>query len=503
LKYEVRKLIGKGGHAFVYDCFDPFLGRPVALKVIPPRPVGRSLARRAREEARLLVRMNHDGIVKVYDAGGTDEGLIYLVMERLVGRSLRDALRELGRLTAAEALQVALQVADAVELAHRDGVIHRDLKPENVFVQPGNRLKVHDFGIAKVLGAAGSTTRKDRLPGTLLYMAPEQLRGFPASAQSDVFSLGTLLYESLYRHPALLGPEEPTFELIGRRQIELLPPLLSDVDPTLPRHVARFVQRALMKHPDQRFQSMGELAAAAKAALGRLEADNGGLRLRELSGPGGEEERTLESPLRPLERTTSPVATPIARSTVEGRSWWPRSRFARVITVAAPLGFLGGTLFGHGLWTRSLRAPVPAVAKELASPADSGPGHSRQSATTSLEAHARAAGAAESAAAAGTPPPVTAGHAAPQAGATGARSGGRVAKKPAVSRAAVPPAAVPRPGPSAALDAGTARATPGAKAMEERLEWLRRDLGVETRGVEPPPATKEEPKRPSDVQWSL
>ncbi|HEY3493757.1 MAG TPA: serine/threonine-protein kinase, partial [Polyangiaceae bacterium] len=149
LKYEIGKLLGKGGHAFVYEANHLFLRRTDAIKIIrSPRESGRDLAQRAEAEAQVLARLEHANIVKVFDAGGTDDGLVYIVMERLVGRTLRDVLGELNRLTPAEALLVAEQIARAVDAAHKAGIIHRDLKPANVMIDRDGRVLVMDFGLA-------------------------------------------------------------------------------------------------------------------------------------------------------------------------------------------------------------------------------------------------------------------------------------------------------------------------------------------------------------------
>jgi serine/threonine-protein kinase len=275
-KWEIRGLIGKGGHAYVYEAHDPFLSLDVAIKVIPSsKDTGRDLVARARSEARVLVRINHPNVVKIMDAGATDEGVVYLVMEKLTGRDLRKVLRQHGRITPVEALRIAVQTAEAVAAAHAAGAIHRDLKPENVFICREHSIKVLDFGIAKVMGYGAPTTQKDLLHGTVLYMPPEQLKGLGVTARSDIFSLGTLLYEALHHHPALLGKDVPTVQELGWIQIERLPPLLSKVDASIPAHVARFVQRAILKNPEQRYASMAEMAEAARTALTRLLTESG------------------------------------------------------------------------------------------------------------------------------------------------------------------------------------------------------------------------------------
>jgi len=217
--------------------------------------------------------------VKVYDAGATDDGLVYLVMEKLEGRTLREVYQNLGQLTVVEALEIAQQICQGVHAAHQLGVIHRDLKPENVFVQSGNRVKVLDFGISKVMGyGAHDTTQRHVLHGTVLYMSPEHLQGYGVTRKSDVFAVGTLLYEGLYMHPALLWPEarnaKDVREVI-RVQLSETPPMLHEVDQRIFRHVARFVHRAILKAAEQRYESMADMLEAARASWERLEAEQG------------------------------------------------------------------------------------------------------------------------------------------------------------------------------------------------------------------------------------
>ena len=242
-KLEVRALLGKGGHAWVYDCFDCFLERPVAVKAIKTlREAGRDLRRRAQAEAQVLANLAHPNLVRVIDAGVVG-GLVYIVMEKLEGRTLRDTLMEVSRLSVRDALGIAIQIADGMQVAHSTGVIHRDLKPENIFIAPGNQVKVLDFGVAKVLGASHATTQKDRLQGTVLYMSPEQLQGVAVTPASDVFALGTMLFEMLYGHPLTLGGELPNNEHVAWMQLYKVPPPLESLDRKIPRYVGKLVGR--------------------------------------------------------------------------------------------------------------------------------------------------------------------------------------------------------------------------------------------------------------------
>jgi serine/threonine protein kinase len=268
-KYEIVNLIGRGGTAFVYHGYQEFLDRHVAIKIIPAQAnQGQEYRRRARAEATVLSRLRHPNVVQVFDAGVSEDGaFIYIVMEKLEGRPLRELLYALGALSVPEALLIGAQVCDAVEAAHRLGVIHRDLKPENIFVERGNHAIVLDFGIAKFLGAGYATTAKHRWQGTALYMSPEHLQGKNVSPRSDIYALGTMLYEALAGgHPCLNGIDQPTIQEIAWIQVSHVAPLLTQVVPTIPDYVARIVQRAIAKAPEHRYASMLELGTALRDA---------------------------------------------------------------------------------------------------------------------------------------------------------------------------------------------------------------------------------------------
>ncbi|HVJ18339.1 MAG TPA: serine/threonine-protein kinase, partial [Polyangiaceae bacterium] len=294
-KYEIKALIGRGGHAWVYHGVDRFMGRQVAIKIVY-RSGGntRDMLRRAQAEAQFLSRFKHRNVVEVLDGGLTGQGHLYIVMELLQGRSLYGVLRHERRLEIEEGLSVFTQVADAIHAAHEAGAIHRDLKPGNVFVLKGNRVKVLDFGIAKMHDAAW-TTQRDIVLGTILYMSPEQIQGRNLTTQSDVYSLGVMLDEAL-------SGEHYIRRIAQRRSVSLdsiygVMPIIVEVDPaerpiherdaSVPPHIGRIVDRCMAKAPHQRFGSMKEVADALRAAEQRFVKetyDAGGVsRCRDLS----------------------------------------------------------------------------------------------------------------------------------------------------------------------------------------------------------------------------
>ncbi len=276
-KYEIREQIGKGGFSRVYHAHYPWGRRDVAIKVLY-RDSGLTdeLLYRGQTEARVLMNeLRHPNIVEVTDAG-VDDGLLYIIMELLRGRTLRHALNAHRRLTLVEALDLFATIASTVSFAHDKGVIHRDLKPENLFVTAGNVPKVLDFGIAKIMGPNAWQTQKNMVLGTTLYISPEQVMGHGASPRSDIYAIGTMLFEALLgRHPCLLENDSLDPRVLARVQVKYQPKRLDELDPAIPSHVARIVHQAISKQPSQRFASMKELEWALREALGRHLRESG------------------------------------------------------------------------------------------------------------------------------------------------------------------------------------------------------------------------------------
>jgi serine/threonine protein kinase len=272
-KYRIVGPIGEGGHARVYHAVQEYLDRQVAIKILQKHTP--ELRRRAQREARVLLRLKHPNVVEVIDAGVTDDDYTFMVMELLRGRTLRAALNEFAVLDIAEALRLFIQIADAIQVAHAGGVIHRDLKPLNVFIIEDNVVKVLDFGVAMVLDEVGITTQKHLVPGTPLYMAPEQLEGYGATFATDVFAVGIMFYEALTgRHPFNLDNVPLTqAEAIGRQLSRELTPA-NIVDSLIPGDVAAIAEWAMQRLPPKR-PTAELLGRALREALTRIEATGG------------------------------------------------------------------------------------------------------------------------------------------------------------------------------------------------------------------------------------
>ncbi|MDA0811366.1 MAG: serine/threonine-protein kinase [Verrucomicrobia bacterium] len=200
-RFRFSELIGRGGMGAVYRATDLELDRTVAIKVLPPQVSGDpQFAERFVREARALAKLSHPNIVTIYDFGETDGGMFYIVMEQVEGSDLRHALRS-GTITLEIALKVVPQICDALHYAHQKGIVHRDIKPENILLEPDGRVKIADFGLARVVNSQlpeWSLTATEQLMGTVKYMAPEQLEGAPdIDHRADIYSLGVVFYEML------------------------------------------------------------------------------------------------------------------------------------------------------------------------------------------------------------------------------------------------------------------------------------------------------------------
>ncbi len=264
---EVLRLIGKGGMGAVYHARQKSLDREVALKIINPEIVGEAgFEERFLREARALARLNHPNVVTVYDFGQA-EGVFYFVMEFVDGVTLRETLAG-GPLQPHEALEIVPHLCDALQYAHDEGVVHRDIKPENILVDRRGRVKIADFGLAKLLddSAAPSTlTGTHEVMGTLRYMAPEQMEGTHAvDHRADIYSLACCLYELLTQRP--IFKHETDYKMLMAHLNEE-PDHPSVVEPRVPLQLGDAVMRAVSKEPSQRFARCDAFATELAAAL--------------------------------------------------------------------------------------------------------------------------------------------------------------------------------------------------------------------------------------------
>lgn len=265
--YVLVREAGRGAMSRVHEAVDTRLGRRVALKVLTVPPYlsddqCEQLITRIKREARAISRLSHPNIVTIYDVG-EQEGLHFLVMEYLDGQTLRQRL-DSGALPLAEAADLLDQVADALDAVHSQGVVHRDIKPSNVMLLPGRtspgngQVKLMDFGVARQADDT-TVTSVGMTVGSPAYMAPEQVRGEPSTAASDIWSLGVLLYEMVAGRPPFSGQSIPA--VLYQVTYEEPPPL-----PQVSPAVQKVLLRALEKDPNRRFPSARKLADAFRAA---------------------------------------------------------------------------------------------------------------------------------------------------------------------------------------------------------------------------------------------
>ena len=287
-RYRLEGSLGHGGMATVYLARDEELDRPVAIKLLAEQLAGDSAFRdRFLREARLAARLSHPNVVSVYDAGESEDGRPFIVMEHVPGTTLA----EVGRLPPARAVELVVQAAHGLAEAHAAGLVHRDVKPQNLLLRDDGVLKVADFGIAR---AAETTalTQVGTVLGTAAYLAPEQALGEPVTAAADVYSLGAVLYELLTGRPPYAF--DSLADLAEQQQSGSITPV-SELAPDVPAHVEDAVMRALARNPAYRPQSADAFADELTA--------------------------------------TTPLATPATRPD-HGRLWWV---IAAVVAVAAIL----------------------------------------------------------------------------------------------------------------------------------------------------------------------
>lgn len=314
-RYVIEGLIGRGGQSWVYRAHHIYTGADVALKLIHrDGGISDDTFRRGQSEARIQRLVQHPAIARVEDAGLTPDRQLYLVMELMPGRSLRSVLQEHRTLAVHEVLSLGLQVAEGMHAAHEYQIVHRDLKPENLFINPGNRVKIIDFGIAKLLERSPLITQKDMIVGTLQYMSPEQFQARPLTPRSDIYALGLILYEALLGQQLvewlLRGRSRDMYE-IGRIIVKEKAPLLHEIkgmEAAVPPYVSALVNQCLAKADHQRFQSMAQLAEAFRVCLKRYAEQQRAEELvsRELWRPSATESGRVAKVPAPPDHTGEP-----------------------------------------------------------------------------------------------------------------------------------------------------------------------------------------------------
>jgi serine/threonine-protein kinase len=263
-RYQIREIIGEGAMACVYKAFDPEINRPLAIKLLKAQlRLDGEYRNRFLREAKGAGVLSHPNIVTVFDVG-EDQGHPYIAMELVEGGTLAEEIKASKPLTTAEIVEIGIQLARALDYAHKRGIVHRDVKPGNIMrVSDGNTIKVADFGICRIDGSEASDSTQQTQIGNVLgtphYMSPEQVIGEKVDSRSDLFSAGVVLYQLLTGH---LPFEGDTLISVAYKITKTDPPSLDKIRSDLPLSLRRVVERALKKQPDKRFQTGEEFAQA-------------------------------------------------------------------------------------------------------------------------------------------------------------------------------------------------------------------------------------------------
>lgn len=303
-RYEIRRLLGEGGFSAVFEAVHNVTGREVALKLLHPHlTTTEQITERFLMEARAMARIRHDGIVQVLDAGTDPDGTVYIALELLNGESLETTLSRVRKLTWGETVAIGIDLLGALAEAHRNKIIHRDIKPGNIYIvrkQDGSsQAKLLDFGIAHVTQRGQKLTQQGMILGTPEYMSPEQSRGTHVGPESDLWSLGIVLFECLVSQTPFAS--ETTTDILVKIATTNAPSV-STLEPSVPRAVGAVIDRSLLKEIEPRFHSAEDMAKALQDA--RDEADSA----RVSKAPTPTRNANVTTPRRPPPETLSASA---------------------------------------------------------------------------------------------------------------------------------------------------------------------------------------------------
>ena len=291
-RYRLVEQIGVGGMAIVYRAIDQRTGHSVAVKVLKPEfNKDAEFVSRFQREAEAASRMTHHNIVNLLDVG-MDGDNRYLVMEYVQGKTLKEVIREKGRINPTVAAQITIRILSALQHAHQNGIIHRDIKPQNILVHEDGHIKVADFGIARMANSS-TLTRSDTVMGSVHYFSPEQASGQAADVTSDIYSVGVVLYEMLTGRVPFDGDSTVA---VAMQHLHARPAPIETIAPEVPLAICHVCMMAMEKNPKYRYQSAREMAAELRMALeGRTDQM---------------QPRLVEKPAAPMPAPSAPVKAP-------------------------------------------------------------------------------------------------------------------------------------------------------------------------------------------------
>ncbi len=262
-RYQIIKSIGEGGMANVYLAYDTILDRNVAVKLLRGDLASdEKFVHRFQREALSASSLNHPNIVEVYDVG-EDNGSYYIVMEYIEGRHLKDLIKKRGKLTTSEVIDIMLQITDGMSMAHDAYIIHRDIKPQNIMILENGLVKITDFGIAMAMNAT-QLTQTNSVMGSVHYIPPEQASGKGSSLQSDIYSMGIVMYELLTGKLPFRG--DNAVEIALKHLKEPMPNIKEEL-PTLPQSIANIILKATAKNPKNRYSDAKEMHEDLKTCM--------------------------------------------------------------------------------------------------------------------------------------------------------------------------------------------------------------------------------------------
>ncbi len=339
-------MLGEGGFSAVFEAVHNVTGREVALKLLHPHlTTTEQISDRFLMEARAMARIRHDGIVQVFDAGTDPDGTVYIALELLNGESLETTLTRVRKLTWGETVAIGIDLLSALAEAHRNKIIHRDIKPGNIYIvrkpDGSSQAKLLDFGIAHVAQRGQKLTQQGMILGTPEYMSPEQSRGINVGPESDLWSVGIVLFECLVGHTPFVS--ETTTDILVKIATTTAP-AVTTIEPLVPKAISDVIERSLSREVEQRYRSADEMAEALQKARDAADAARASKTTPKTTAtpPRRSPPETLSAP--PEERAVDKVTSAKSETTPSGGRPPPPVRTERASTLAA-----------------SLRRPTPAM----------------------------------------------------------------------------------------------------------------------------------------------